>query len=110
MHPPDVAYHHQVSLFFSILPKNVSSSWVWQVSSGAGQKSRWSKADVGLRDVRGWEEATQAAGKGAPPTGCWGLGEGGGVEGVCLEFIRPGFRQGLISEQWITLQTRLYVD
>lgn len=51
----------------------------------------------------GMRRLRQAAGEGAPPGGGggggggrWGLGDGGVV---CLEFIRPGFRQGLISGQ-----------
>lgn len=43
-----------------------------------------------------------AAGELVPPAAA-AAGGGGG-------FICPEFRQGLISEQWITLQTRLYVD
>lgn len=60
-----------------------------------GQKSRWSKEDVGPRDARGWEEVTQAAGEDAPPTG----GDGG--EGVCvLNSSIPGSdRASLVSSE-----------
>lgn len=68
--------------------------WRWGTGSKGEEAGTRRHGGVWQRERGGGVGGIQAAGEHVPPGG----------------FICPGFRQGLISEQWITLQTRLYVD